>query len=83
LIFQAAVFLGLVLCCTHLSEITLTIAANIIHTFLDFKGKPYWWIFTNKQLNSDTMVRLAYAHYLVAFFMAYLGLIHGIDMHYD
>jgi hypothetical protein len=29
------------------------------------------------------MVRLAYGHYLAAFFMAYLGLIHGIDMHYD
>jgi hypothetical protein len=29
------------------------------------------------------MVRLAYGHYLLAFFMAYLGLIHGIDMHYD
>jgi hypothetical protein len=83
LIFQAAVFFGLVLCCTHLSEITLTIAANIIHTFFDFKGKPYWWIFTDKQLNSDTMVRLAYGHYLLAFFMFYLGLIHGIDMHYD
>jgi len=83
LIFQAVVFFGLVLCCTHLSEITLTIAANIMHTFFDFKGKPYWWIFTNKQLNTDTMIRLAYAHYLLAFFMAYLGLIHGIDMHYD
>jgi len=33
LIFQVVVFLGLVLCCTHLSEITLTIAANIFHTF--------------------------------------------------
>jgi len=40
-------------------------------------------LFTDKQLNTDTMVRLAYAHYLAAFFMAYLGLIHGIDMHYD
>jgi hypothetical protein len=29
------------------------------------------------------MIRLAYAHYLLAFFMAYLGIIHGIDMHYD
>jgi len=29
------------------------------------------------------MIRLAYAHYLSAFFMLYLGLIHGIDMHYD
>jgi len=83
LIFQVVVFLGLVLCCTHLSEITLTIAANIMHTFFLFKGKFYWWLFTDKQLNSDTMIRLAYAHYLAAFFMAYLGLIHGIDMHYD
>jgi quinol-cytochrome oxidoreductase complex cytochrome b subunit len=83
LIFQGVVFFGLVLCCTHLSEITLTIAANIMHTITNFKGKPYWWIFTDKQLNTDTMIRLAYIHYLLAFFMAYLGLIHGIDMHYD
>lgn len=83
LIFQGVVFFGLVLCCTHLSEITLTIAANILHTFFAFKGKFYWWLFTDKQLNSDTVVRLAYIHYLAAFYMAYLGLIHGIDMHYD
>nr|QLI42464.1 cytochrome b [Pseudocohnilembus persalinus] len=83
LIFQVTVFFGLVLCCTHLSEITLTIAANIFHTFFDFKGKFYWWIFTDKQLNTDTMIRLAYGHYLIAFYMAYLGLIHGVDMHYD
>lgn len=83
LIFQVVVFCGLVLCCTHLSEITLTIAANIFHTFFMFKGKFYWWLFTDKQLNTDTMVRLAYAHYLAAFYMAYLGVVHGIDMHYD
>lgn len=83
LIFQVVVFCGLVLCGTHLSEITLTIAANILHTFFMFKGKFYWWVFTDKQLNTDTLIRLAYAHYLAAFFMAYLGLIHGIDMHYD
>jgi len=83
LIFQAVVGLGLLLCCTHLSEITLTIAANILHTIFNFKGKAYWWIFTDKQLNTDTTVRLAYGHYLAAFFMMYLGLIHGIDMHYD
>ena len=83
LIFQVVVFLGLVLCCTHLSDITLTIAANILHTFFLFKGKFYWWFFTDKQLNTDTVIRLAYAHYIVAFYMGYLGLIHGIDMHYD
>lgn len=83
LIFQVVVFLGLILCCTHLSEITLTIAANIFHTFFFFKGKFYWWFFTDKQLNADTLLRLAYGHYLIAFFMFFLGILHGIDMHYD
>lgn len=41
LVFQVVVFLGLVLCCTHLSEITLTIATNVMHTFFFFKGKAY------------------------------------------
>ena len=36
IIFQAVTFLGLVLCCTHLSDITLTIACNIVHTFFFF-----------------------------------------------
>lgn len=83
LVFQVVVFLGLILCCTHLSEITLTIAANIFHTFFLFKGKFYWWIFTDKQLNTDTLLRLAYAHYTVAFYLFFLGILHGIDMHYD
>ena len=83
IIFQGVVFLGLVLCCTHLSEITLTIAANIMHTFFLFTGKFYWLIFTDKQLNTDTLIRLAYLHYVLAFYLAYAGLIHGIDIHYD
>jgi hypothetical protein len=83
LVFQVVVFCGLVLCCTHLSEITLTIAANILHTFFFFYGKFYWWVFTDKTLNSDTIVRLAYAHYLSAFYLFYIALLHGIDIHYD
>ena len=83
LVFQVVVFLGLVLCCTHLSDITLTIAANILHTAFAFKGKAYWWLFTDKQLNTDTIIRLAYAHYVAAFFMFYLVLLHGVDMHHD
>lgn len=83
LIFQVVVFCGLILCCTHLSEITLTIAANILHTFFFFHGKFYWWVFTDKQLNTDTLIRLAYAHYLAAFYMLYLAIIHALDMHYD
>ena len=83
LAIQVVVFMGLVLCCTHLSEITLTIAANALHTFFFFKGKPYWWFFTDRLLNIDTVIRLTYGHYLLAFYLAYLGLIHGVDMHYD
>jgi quinol-cytochrome oxidoreductase complex cytochrome b subunit len=83
LVFQVVVFLGLVLCCTHLSEITLTIATNVMHTFFFFKGKAYWWFFTDKQLNTDTLVRLAYAHYLSAFYLFFLGILHGVDIHYD
>jgi len=81
--FQLVVFLGLILCCTHLSEITLTIAANIMHTFFLFYGKFYWWLFTDKQLNCDTVIRLAYAHYVSAFFLTYLAVIHAFDMHFD
>jgi quinol-cytochrome oxidoreductase complex cytochrome b subunit len=83
LVFQAVTFLGLVICCTHLSEITLTIAANIVNTFFFFTGKVYWWLFTDKNLNTDTLIRLAYAHYIAAFFVAYMSVLHGIDMHYD
>jgi len=83
LIFQVVVFFGLVLCCSHLSEITLTIASNIMHTFFLFYGKFYWWLFTDKQLNADTVIRLAYGHYCAAFFMTYLAVLHAIDMHYD
>ena len=83
LIIQLVVFLGLVLCCTHLSEITLTIAANALHTIFFFKGKAYWWLFTDRFLNTDTIIRLTYLHYVSAFFLVFLGIIHGTDMHYD
>lgn len=83
MIFQVVVFLGLILCCTHLSEITLTIAANVMHSIFFYKTKVYWWLFTDKYLNTDTLLRLAYAHYISAFYLMYIALLHGIDMHYD
>jgi len=54
-----------------------------MHTFFAFYGKFYWWLFTDKQLNTDTLLRLAYLHYILAFFMAASAMIHAIDMHYD
>ncbi len=83
LIIQLVVFLGLVLCCTHLSEITLVIANNVFRTFFLFIGKVNWLLFTDGTLNTDTVIRLAYLHYVAGFFLAFLGLCHGVDMHYD
>ena len=81
-VFFVTTFFGLVLCCTHLSEVTLTIGANIVNTFF-FMGKIYWWLFTNMTLNTDVLVRLAYLHYIAAFYLFFLSLIHALDMHYD
>lgn len=83
LLIQVVIFLGLVLCCTHLSDITITIASNAFHTFCFFVGKLYWLIFTDQTLNCDTIIRLAYLHYILAFILGYLGIYHGVDMHYD
>ena len=83
LLIQVVIFLGLVLCCTHLSEITLTIATNAFHSFCLFIGKLYWLLFTDQSLNSDTLTRMAYLHYILALILAYYGVLHGVEMHYD
>ena len=83
LLAQFVIFSGLTLCCTHLSDITLTIATNAFHSFCLFVGKLYWLIFPDQTLNSDTVTRLAYLHYITAFLLAYYGVYHGVDMHYD
>lgn len=83
MIIQVVTFLGLVLCSTHLSDITLKIASNTMHQLFNLKTKVYWWLFTDKNLNTDTFVRLAYAHYIAAFVLFGLVIMHAVDMHYD
>lgn len=83
LVLHVVTFLGLVLCCTHLSEITLTIAANILHSVTMKKTKIYWWFFPNQELNVDTVLRLMYAHYVSAFLFLTLAIYHSLEMHYD
>lgn len=34
-------------------------------------------------MNSDTIIRLAYGHYVIAFYLVFLAFIHALDMHYD
>ena len=41
LFLHVVTFFGLVLCCTHLSEVTLTIAANMLHSVVMKYGKIY------------------------------------------
>ena len=83
LLIHGSIFFGLVLCCTHLSDITLTIAANIVNTiFLKF-GKAYWFLFTDQTLNADTLNRCALIHYGISITCLFLGILHALLMHYD
>lgn len=83
LLLQLVVFTGLVLCCTHLSDITLLIATNILQTFCLFTGKLYWLLFTDQTLNIDTVTRLGYLHFFLGVIVSIFTVYHGIDMHYD
>ena len=83
LLLHLVTFLGLVLCCTHLSEVTLTIAANMMHSITAKYGKIYWWIFPKQELNTDTIMRLMYAHYLSALALLFIAIYHALEMHYD
>jgi len=83
LILHVVIFFGLVLCCTHLSDITLTIAANIMNTLTFKYGKTYWFLFTDQTLNSDTIIRAMYIHYILGLLTILLGVMHALIMHYD
>lgn len=83
LLTHGVIFFGLVLCGTHLSDVTLKIAANIMSTFTFKFGKIYWWLFTDQALNTDTTIRMMYAHYCLAFYLLYVSICHAMEMHYD
>lgn len=83
LFLHVVTFFGLVLCCTHLSEVTLTIAANMLHSAVLKYGKIYWWVFPNQEMNFDTIIRLMYGHYTTAFLLFFASIYHSLEMHYD
>lgn len=83
LLTHVVIFFGLVLCSTHLSDVTLKIAANIMSTILLKFGQIYWWLFTDLALNTDTLLRMMYAHYCLGFYLLYAGTCHAVQMHYD
>lgn len=82
LLIHGIIFFGLVLCCTHLSDITLKIASKIISTITLKYGSFGYWLFTDQTLNTDTTIRLMYLHYIIPFFTIFISTIHMVDMHY-
>jgi quinol-cytochrome oxidoreductase complex cytochrome b subunit len=79
--FHYIVFLGISLSATHLSDLTLTIVANIVWSLFNFIHKTYYIIFTNKHLNVDQLTRLMVLHYFTPWYYLYLVKLHVMFCH--
>jgi len=79
--FHYIVFLGISLSATHLSDVTLTIGANIFWSLLNFTYKTYYVLFTNKHLNTDQLTRLMMLHYFTPWYYLYLIQMHVMFCH--
>jgi quinol-cytochrome oxidoreductase complex cytochrome b subunit len=80
-ILTVVVFFGISLSATHLSDLTLTIGANIVASIFNFVHKSYYFIFTNKHLNTDQMTRLMVLHYFIPWYYIYLVKMHVLFVH--
>ena len=79
--FHAIVGLGISLSATHLSDLTLTIIANVAWSLMNNIYKTYYIIFTNKHLNVDQLTRFMVLHYFVPWYYLYLILLHVMFCH--
>ena len=79
--FHYVVALGICLSGTHLSDLTLTIVANIYWSLLNNIYKTYYIIFTNKHLNTDQLTRLMILHYFTPWYYLYLIQLHVLFCH--
>ena len=79
--FHIIVFFGISLSATHLSDLTLTIGANIFWSLLNFTYKTYYIIFTNKHLNTDQLTRIMVLHYFTPWYYLYLVQLHVMFCH--
>ena len=79
LLIHGVIFFGLVLCCTHLSDITLKIAANILQTVFFKYGKVSYLLFTTHTINTDTLIRMMYLHYVLALGMWGIIILHLVS----
>jgi quinol-cytochrome oxidoreductase complex cytochrome b subunit len=79
--FHYVVALGICLSGSHLSDLTLTIVANIYWSLFDNVYKTYYVIFTNKHLNVDQLLRLTIFHYFTPWYYLYLVKLHVLFCH--
>ena len=79
--FHFVVGLGICLSASHLSDLTLTIGANIFWSLVNNIHKTYYFIFTNKHLNIDTLIRLMLLHYFTPWYYLYLVKLHIMFCH--
>ena len=79
--FHYIIALGISLSASHLSDLTLTIIANIFWSLFNNIYKTYYVIFTNKHLNIDQLTRLMIFHYFTPFYYLYLVKLHVLFCH--
>ena len=80
-IFHVIVVFGISLSATHLSDLTLTIVANIVWSVMFFIHKGYYILFTNRHLNTDQLTRFMVLHYFVPWYYLYLVKMHVFFCH--
>lgn len=81
LIYHVVVFLGITLSTNHLGDVTVTIAAGIFASLLNHVHKVHYFIFTNKHLNADQLVRFMIFHYVIAYYYVFLVQTHTMYIH--
>jgi hypothetical protein len=79
--FHYIIGLGISLSATWLSDVTVTIMANMFWSILNNVHKSYYIIFTNKHLNVDQMTRLSLLHYFSPWYYTYLIKLHVMFCH--
>lgn len=79
--FHLIVALGISLSATHLSDLTLTIIANIFWSLINNVHKTYYILFTNKHLNVDQLTRFMILHYFTPWYYLYLVKLHVLFCH--
>lgn len=79
--FHYIVGLGICLSASHLSDLTLTIAANVYWSLVNNIHKSYYFVFTNRHLNVDELMRLMVLHYFTPWYYLYLVKTHIMFCH--